>query len=672
VSSRRAAALEIGLALGALNLGWLALFRRYPWPLGGWDEPLPAGVLALAALLVARTLAGSGHRLGTLDKPGLTLALGTLLVFYLLQAHGGRVGNDGAMLFAYTRSLVIDRDLDLANEFQDYVPDKFFLTRPRERQWPKQEIGTALLWTPFYAAAHLGVLAGAAGPHVPPDGYGAPYRDAVALAGFAWGAVGVWVSYRLARRFFGAAVAGAAALVLWASAPLLWYTVFEPSMTHAVSTAAVAVFLSLWLRARAAPTLAAWSLLAFAAGALVAIQRYDAYLLALPALTLAGRLPRFVTARRRDKWPRAATAALLMSACFFAGTLPLWLKNLATTDAWLIPIDVPSHALRGWREPLVVELLFSSKHGLLSWTPAVTVALVGLVLLTRREPALALSLLATLALGVCLLASTWDWHAGAAFGSRRFTEAFPLFLLGLCRALEGAWRVSRASAVGLCALLVGWNTALVHEVRESRIPAVGTFAFSEVAARAVGRVYRAVGHPFAIPANWAFAWRYGVTPDRFDHVVGHGNYRRIEVAVGTADDTPFLGRGWSGVEGEPGATYRWSVGASSSWLLPLEEPRPYRLTLVGQAIRPPPGSGPQQVGVVVNGRAAGTLEVPAQRATVELVVPGMSWRRGLNEVVFEYAYTARARDLYGGGDGRPLALRLHALALQPAGPAAER
>ena len=65
-----------------------------------------------------------------------------------------------------------------------------------------------------------------------------------------------------------------------------------------------------------------------------------------------------------------------------------------------------------------------------------------------------------------------------------------------------------------------------------------------------------VGAPFAWPANWIFAWRYGLSPQKYDLAVGRYLFYRQNNLEGVIElgekDAPFLGNGWSSVTDWPG------------------------------------------------------------------------------------------------------------------------
>jgi hypothetical protein len=620
--------LDFSIAAIVLHLLFLFLFRRYPAPLSALDGTfVPAA--AAAFLLIWRRV----------DGPRAALA-GTFLVLWCaLHEVGGRIGSDGAVLFSYLRSAVLE----------GRIPDARF------------EAGPVLFWLPFYLVTHAVVkVAASLGASVPADGASYPYVQAVCLASLFWAFVGVMLSVAIARRGFDARLASAGAVVLWLASPLLWYTLYEPSMPHAVALAAVSLFLASWLRARDRGGWLQWGAAGLAAGVMLSVQRYEVFYLLLPALSALSGVRDLLRDRERARVQSAFAAGGAFLAAFVVGTAPLWIVQLASRGALMNPGEARL-AVWLWSGGSLVELLFSSKHGLFSWSPAVYLAVLGLLSRLHHRDPLASRFLLTLAAGMALLATRWD--EGESFGSRRFTEAFPLLLFGFCGFLDWARRSPRALTAFVCAALILANLLLADLVRRGEVPKTTTFSFSDAAARATSRLYGAVGHPSAAPASWWFALRYGVRPDRFDTIWGSRRFHDWSIDVGSSADLPHLGRGWSVSEKtSDGRWYRWSLGESSSLFLQLFEPYRYRLRLEGAAAKAPDG-GPQAVHVEVNGAGAGALSFAARHGAEEMLVPADYWRPGLNEIVFRYRYTVRASEAYGGNDPREIALRLERVAL---------
>jgi hypothetical protein len=163
-------ALTAALAAVVLCLWHAVLMKEVTFVTAGW--------IGLAWLLIAaaRACERRGQTAGVAGVPShwsrRTTTFWSLLAVFstlLLLFHVGfeRAASDGRGYFAQLNSLVIDRDLDFRNNIDS------FGARRADAAYP---LGTALLWTPFFLAAHawLGIW-NLFGADFPRDGYWNPY-----------------------------------------------------------------------------------------------------------------------------------------------------------------------------------------------------------------------------------------------------------------------------------------------------------------------------------------------------------------------------------------------------------------------------------------------------------------------------------------------------------------
>ena len=68
-----------------------------------------------------------------------------------------------------------------------------------------------------------------------------------------------------------------------------------------------------------------------------------------------------------------------------------------------------------------------------------------------------------------------------------------------------------------------------------------------------------------------------------------------------------------------------------------------------------PSAPSQHLRLSVNGQAQEPVEVPADWAVLERVVPAAAWRTGANAVVLTFDRATRPSDVGQGSDTRPLA-----------------
>jgi hypothetical protein len=375
--------------------------------------------------------------------------------------------------YAPLRSLWIDGDLDLADDYRlllagrpEDAPERRMLlerTTPTGRAPAYGGIGCALLWFPFFVAAHGVARLGG----WPADGLSAPYRAAVCYGSALYGFLGLLLLRSLARESSGTRGLDASVLVAWWATALPFYLYATPPMVHATSLFASAAFLRLWSRWRlpAEPWKAA--ALGLLAGVAVLVREQNALFLLLPTVDLV--------AGRPGSRPQcgAGSSGRLLAAASFAGAFLL--ASVPQLLFWTVLFGRPAPAgerlafFRPWPRYLG-KVLFGANHGLVSWHPVWALAFVGFLRFVRRRPELGGPLLGVFVANLLFLGSVTNWAGGMAFGQRRLLDCLFVVVLGLA-ALFSRW--PRSATVAVSGLLVWWNVSLLAQFGSGRIPREG-------------------------------------------------------------------------------------------------------------------------------------------------------------------------------------------------------
>ncbi|HWX24940.1 MAG TPA: hypothetical protein VN083_07865, partial [Vicinamibacteria bacterium] len=448
----------VGLSLAALVLRGIVPPPAAPF--------LPPAALSIGALVSLGLLGAFGARFEPVDAPvhrdpGVRVLVAVLGLFLgILLSHNDRITSDGVDHFVYLRSLWIDHDLDLANDYAALSPRGHSVDPPTPlgRTGNLHPIGPALVWTPFYLLADgLCRVVGRV-----PDGQNELYRNAVAIAGLLSGWVGLVFLYRTASLRTGRGAALLATLGVGCGTFLFWYLAFAPTMAHAPGFCAVAVVLFLWLHEEPWGTKRA-ALLGAAIGAAALMRWTNVLLLVLPAVSLALRL--FRGGARREVLQEGAVL-LVAAIALFSPQMIVW-KLLYGSF-----LTIPQGPAFLARSPAFGGVLFSPWHGLFSWSPILYLGALGLVLLCRQEPQKGAAILLFLVGLLRVNASAADWWGGAAFGARRFDSALPFLGLGLAWTCTSLARFGRRHPLALPTILAGalvfWNLALAAGYRSGR------------------------------------------------------------------------------------------------------------------------------------------------------------------------------------------------------------
>jgi len=370
-------------------------------------------------------------------------------------------GADEIEYYSHLRSAFFDGDLDFTNEYEHFYDanpkglaafKETFLDRREPRTGRPinfAPIGSAVVWSPFFLAAHTlvtsGVLKG------PADGFSPAYTGAVAYGSSFLAILGFGITFFILKRFLGVTegLALTAVLAIWFGTPALYYMTVAPAFAHAPSIFAVSLLFYLWLRARDKDSVFAWVLMGFCAGLAMLIREQAALFLIAPGLDLGLRLVKGDVKRSLER------GVAVLGATFLA-FIPQLLAYQALNGTFG-PTQLVQRKM-DFSSPHFVDVLVSPGHGLLLWTPLLIVAFFGLARSIGRLGAVGVFVTVALVAQIYINGSVLSWHQAGAFGSRRFVDSTVLFVIGFA---FGLMAVRTRTQKVVVAFAIWWNVSLM-------------------------------------------------------------------------------------------------------------------------------------------------------------------------------------------------------------------
>ena len=370
-------------------------------------------------------------------RPAAWLALAGLL-FVLALTFKPVIENDGIGYFSYLHTLVVDHDLDFTNEYQavrtEHVGYYPLLIQSRTSTGMLADyfpVGAAIVSLPVY------LVTLALHPSGEPQ-FGPPFSVTLTLVSLLMGLLALVLAYRLASAIITPrpALIGVAAAAL--ATPFIYYLVYEPSYSHTFSACAVGAFLYVWWWRRDRRSALGWFALGVLGGLMGLIRYQDGPLLLIGLLD-----------KPRRWWHLLPFLAGVLVA--FAPQLPidqvLFGSLLPARPAGQDLQFLPGHYL---------DVLFSSFHGLFSWSPILLLAVAGFAFVPDRR--LQVAFVYAFVLELALGGAAPDWFGGFAFGMRRFVSLTPFFAIGLAAVAQRIGPRISWAAVGA---FVAWNLLLM-------------------------------------------------------------------------------------------------------------------------------------------------------------------------------------------------------------------
>lgn len=409
---------------------------------------------------------------------------------------GFLVWSDGVAYFLYARSLVLDGNSDITNEFEevdklkpamsksgsslmDSIRVNTRLNPETGRVFTPWPVGAGVVMVPFYALGYATERLVAAVSGRAPNSYGVIPQYFFGIGSLAFGLLGFWATFLCCREVADTKRAYMGSLGAVLAGPAVFYIFVNPTMAHAMSFGLVALLTLLWWRQwKEGATPGRFALLGLLLGILISIRFQNAIF----GILLAALLLREV---QRSAWLKAVvtgfSGALAVSVPLMSQVLHSHFYGPPKTTLSLEPSGLlmignyPIHL----KSPFFLDVLFSCRHGAFHWAPVLAIGLIGIIWAARRE-GWAWVFLFTILCHVYLIGglgiadfsgssatfdtSNWNdhWKGGTSFGMRYLTECAPFFAVGLATLLEGTGKkIGELWWAGLLLVLVGWNALLI-------------------------------------------------------------------------------------------------------------------------------------------------------------------------------------------------------------------
>ena len=446
---------------------------------------------------------------------------------------------DGGGYYAYVHSLLFDHDLQFEDEWRA-GNTSFVMSRvdpngvvaaseytTTHHIGNNFAVGASLLWAPFLIVVHVAILTlNHLGANITADGFSRPYLLTMALSTAGYGFLGLLLSFRLTRLYTSEKWAFLATVGYWFASSLPVYMYLNPSWSHAHSLFSVALFLWYWHRTRGSRTWRQWVVIGLLAALMGNVYYPNLILLLVPGceavVDYAAALKGPLTS---DNGAARLFGRHLLSAIVFAiGMLPTLITRKIIYGGFFIS-GYAGASTWHWTHPVFGSVLFSSNHGLLSWTPILVLAVLGIAMFWRFDRSFAFYLWAACLTFYYVIASYVDWHGMSSFGNRFFVSLGSIFIIGLAVFFERvsrAWKNQRTAFMSLALavfLFVAWNLAFIFQWGDHLIPVRGPISWRTMTYNQFCVVPREA---------WGSARAYLFSRNRFLHKIEQRDIQEIQ------------------------------------------------------------------------------------------------------------------------------------------------
>lgn len=566
----------------------------------------------------------------------ILLLLGIWIIWYPWHKgfNRGIVAGDSVLYYAYLQSIFEDGDIQFLDDYLEIDPDigenqrTLLPTGYTGNMFPP---GPAILWSPFYLLGKGYV--GLAGAESRQD----EMRILVTFVEIGTGVYAclfLFITYFFLKRYFKGYIALAGTLAALFCTPIYYYAVGARIYSHVVGAFAFALFIRLAADDPEKRTKTRWALLGLVAGLVILCRWMDGIVLAWLVIEQVPIL--YSKLKAKEGLGRLFLNYLVFAVALIVVLTPQIILLWVIYGPFKTPMDFGANKAY-WDRPELVNFLFSSRHGLLSWHPVLLLSMIGLGLLWKRDKQPAVKSLVLLIAFIYLSSIMGDWWAGDSFGARRMVTITLVFALGFAALLQTSPRRLMVSFLVVLVFFAVWNKEQAFNKIVGNLP--GDAAPQESNPLNPDRTYgfNRFGYPLTLPGNLLMSLMLGgIPPEEADWIMStnllnaqHSMEGRILAAY------PSYRAGFSAPEGHTEGAYRILDNEGTVLVNRLFMDRNRQLRVIGEIENI--GLDRNKVPIIevlINGRRIGALS-GAEADTGKwdrLRILESSWKYGVNEI----------------------------------------
>lgn len=383
-------------------------------------------------------------------------------------------GADPMYYFSYVRSIAIDFDLNLKNEYE-YFNIKEKINPKTGYPINKYPVGFPLLILPFFYLTHLIILFfNFLGFKIVSDGFSLPYQLSFCYASILYGYLGLIITYHLCKKYFSPFICFLSLSIILLATNILYYFFKGPYYSHLTSFFVSSLFILFWLETFKERNLYKYFLMGVFGSLLAIIRLQDIIFLLLPFISFLY----FKIKKIKELIP-----SLKHIFAFLVGTMPFFLIQMLAYKIIFGSFLAYSYGEEKFIyafSPKIFPVLFSSRHGLISWHPLILFCLLGL-LISNRHRIITLLLFLVFLMQLYIISSWHCWYFGYSFGHRAFISSLPIFAFGLSSFIHSLNKKLSLKYIFLLSLpFIFWNFIMMLAYLTEIIPPDNYFHFKDL------------------------------------------------------------------------------------------------------------------------------------------------------------------------------------------------
>lgn len=371
--------------------------------------------------------------IAALKKPSILLLLFTLCFMfwfndllkpYIPQRNETNFVWDASSYYSYLPSaFYYHGSFEFFNGYENFMP----YTR-QGKHYPKYTYGVALLESPFYFIAYFkAFLSGQS-----MEGFNSSFAEAIRWGGFLYVLTGLFFLRKFLLHFFNEAVTTLTLFGVLFGSMLFVYTFSECEISHAYLFFLFSLLLYFTLKWHQKPGYF-YSLCLAVTLAIISIVRFTDIYIFLFFIFWDIKKPADIN-RKLKLFLKQFRHIILFPLVGFLFWIPQFIFWKHYLGSYLY--DPYINEFFYWKDPQILNILFSYRKGWITYTPIVLLALAGIFFIKKDVPLSRLSFVFVVALTVYVFSCWWDWNYGGCFGNRAFCPLIAPLAIPIASLLE--------------------------------------------------------------------------------------------------------------------------------------------------------------------------------------------------------------------------------------------
>jgi len=293
---------------------------------------------------------------------------------------------------------------------------------PKDGYYIKYTMGSAFLYSPFFAAGHvMAKLTGA-----PADGFSRPYQNAMLIGCLLYAFLSILMMRKILLHFFSDKVTAFTMLCIVAGTNLYFILSMDNLQIHAVLFLLYSCLIWQSIRFHSKPGYLNAALMGLFAGLIILTRPTDIVSWLIP-IFWGVNSPSVLWEKIKSNFSYFLVFGIIAAGCFFP---QMFYWKLSAGEWFFNSYNNAGEGL-DLKSPHTIPFLFSYRKGWLVYTPMAIFCILGIFFARKKKPALFFPLLVYFLLNLWLISSWTCWWYAGSFSSRAMVQSYAIMMIPL-------------------------------------------------------------------------------------------------------------------------------------------------------------------------------------------------------------------------------------------------